>query len=159
VNEVTLVIGLQERPSIFLPLDYRISGENDPVAMRYSIGWTVDGPIGESRENNCYTMNLARTVSNIKRLFTNVDRQTEQCGVKEPAECSTEEDYQFKNSSSDEGVSMSHLEVPANELKFSAEENPMKRDLNYQLKRLWKTDLKIVLLIQMSVLRLKIKEL
>ena len=97
VNEVTLVIGLQERPSIFLPLEYRIGGENDPLAIRYSLGRTVVGPIGENRENNCYTMNLARTVSNIKRLFTNVDRQTEQCGVNEPAECSTEEDYQFKN--------------------------------------------------------------
>ena len=140
VNEVTLVIGLQERPSIFLPLEYRIGGENDPLAIRYSLGWTVVGPIGESRENNCYTMNLARTVSNIKRLFTNVDRQTEQCGVKEPAECSTEEDYQFKNSSSDEGVLISHLNVPANDLKFSAEEKPMNQDLNHQLERLWKTD-------------------
>ena len=130
VNEVTLVIGLQERPSIFLPLEYRIGGENDPLAIRYSLGWTVVGPIGESRENNCYTMNLARTVSNIKRLFINVDRQTGQCGVKEPAECSTEEDYQFKNSSSDEGVLMSHLNVPANDLKFSAEEKPMNQDLN-----------------------------
>jgi hypothetical protein len=85
-------------------------------------------------------MNLAWTVSKQESLFTNVDHQTEQCRVKEPAECSAEEDYQFKNSGSDEGVFMSHLNVPANKLKFSAEEKSMEQDLNYQLERLWKTD-------------------
>ena len=44
VDEITLIIGLQEKPSIFLPLEYRTGGENDPVAIRYSLGWTVVGP-------------------------------------------------------------------------------------------------------------------
>ena len=47
VDEITLIIGLQEKPSIFLPLEYRTGGENDLVAIRYGLGWTVVVRIGE----------------------------------------------------------------------------------------------------------------
>ncbi len=44
-GEVMLVIGLQEKPNLFLPLEYKAGGEKDPVAIRYSLGWTVVGPV------------------------------------------------------------------------------------------------------------------
>ena len=33
VDEITLIIGLQEKPSICLPLEYRTGGKEDPVAI------------------------------------------------------------------------------------------------------------------------------
>lgn len=54
VDEITFTIGLQEKPSIFLPLKYCTGSENDPVAIRYSLGWTVVGPTGEGKDEACY---------------------------------------------------------------------------------------------------------
>ena len=56
-REVMLVIGLQENSSIFLPLEYRSGEEKDPVAIRYSLGWTVIGPVGEKMDGMCATTN------------------------------------------------------------------------------------------------------
>ena len=44
--DIMLVIGLQERPDQFLPLEYKMASEKEPVAVRYSLGWTVIGPVG-----------------------------------------------------------------------------------------------------------------
>ena len=43
---VMLVVGLKENPNLFLPLEYRAGREGEPVAVRYSLGWTVIGPVG-----------------------------------------------------------------------------------------------------------------
>ena len=45
-DDVMLVIGLQEKPALFLPVEYRIGGEMEPIGIRYSLGWTVVGPVG-----------------------------------------------------------------------------------------------------------------
>lgn len=47
-GEVMLLIGFKERPSLFLPLEFKAGGDNEPIAVRYSLGWTVMGPMGES---------------------------------------------------------------------------------------------------------------
>ena len=49
VGEVMLVIGLKEKPNLFLPLKYKAGGEDEPVAVRYSLGWTVIAPVGERK--------------------------------------------------------------------------------------------------------------
>ena len=54
VDEITLIIGLKEKPGILLPLEYRTGSENDPVAIRYGLGWTVVGPVGERKDEACY---------------------------------------------------------------------------------------------------------
>ena len=41
VEEVMLVIGLKEKPNLFLPLEYKAGGEDEPAAVIYSLGWTV----------------------------------------------------------------------------------------------------------------------
>ena len=49
-----LVIGLKERPNLLLPLEHKAEGEDKPVAVRYSLGWTVIGPVGGQKdEPNC----------------------------------------------------------------------------------------------------------
>ena len=40
---VGLIIGLKEKPSMFIPLECRSEGNGEPVAVRYSLGWTVMG--------------------------------------------------------------------------------------------------------------------
>ena len=37
-GDVMLLIGLKERPRLFLPLEYREGGEDEPIAIRYSLG-------------------------------------------------------------------------------------------------------------------------
>ena len=61
-KEVTLVIGLQEKPALFLPLGYNTEGEKDPVAIRYSLGWTVLGPVGDQKNLMCEWSNFARVI-------------------------------------------------------------------------------------------------
>ena len=46
VGEAMLVIGLKEKPILLLPLEYKAGGEDEPVAVRYSLGWTAMGPVG-----------------------------------------------------------------------------------------------------------------
>ncbi len=45
---VMLVAGLKDNPSLFLLLECRAGREEEPVAVRYSLGWTVIiiGPVG-----------------------------------------------------------------------------------------------------------------
>ena len=45
-----LIIGLKINPQLFLPFEYRIGGKNEQVAVRYSLGWTVMGPVGGGKE-------------------------------------------------------------------------------------------------------------
>ena len=46
ITSVMLIVGLKENPSLFLSLECRASGKREPVAIRYSLGWTVIGPVG-----------------------------------------------------------------------------------------------------------------
>ena len=39
IGGVMLVIGLKEKPNLFLPLECRAGEEGEPVAVRYSLGW------------------------------------------------------------------------------------------------------------------------
>jgi hypothetical protein len=87
-GEVMLVIGLQENPSIFLPLEYRSGEERDPVAIRYSLGWTVIGPVGGKGDGMCATSNFARMSVNADDLSTE-DRTFE--SLKEAREFLTED--------------------------------------------------------------------
>ena len=41
-----LIVGLKDNPSLFLPLECRAGGKGGPVAIRYSLGWMVIGPVG-----------------------------------------------------------------------------------------------------------------
>ena len=40
----------QGESKLFLPLEYKAGGEDEPVAVRYSLGWTVIGPVGGQKD-------------------------------------------------------------------------------------------------------------
>lgn len=60
-GDVMLLIGLKERPRLFLPLESREGGEDEPIAIRYSLGWTVMGPIGGKKEDCDCSVNFTRS--------------------------------------------------------------------------------------------------
>ena len=60
-GEVCLLIGLKERPTLFLPLELKTDGNNEPIAIRYSSGWTVMGPVGDQKEDGDCSVNFAFT--------------------------------------------------------------------------------------------------
>ena len=62
VGEVMLVIGLNEKPNLFLPLEYKAGGEDEPLAVRYSLGWTVTGPVGGQKDDPKCSANFTRTI-------------------------------------------------------------------------------------------------
>ena len=63
-DDVMLVIGLQEKPALFLPVEYRIGSEMDPIGIRYSLGWTVVGPVGGQKDNEVCSTNFVHTLDN-----------------------------------------------------------------------------------------------
>ena len=62
-REVMLIIGVKGSPPLFLPLDYRVGGQNQPVAVRYSLGWTIMGAVGGGEESERCTGNLLQTAT------------------------------------------------------------------------------------------------
>ena len=60
-GEVCLLIGLKERPTLFLPLELKSGGDNEPIAIRYSLGWTVMGPVGDQKEVRDCAVNFVFT--------------------------------------------------------------------------------------------------
>ena len=53
-----MLIGEKERPSLFLPLEYKMGEETEPVAIKYSLGWTVIGPVGGKKVDPSCGVNL-----------------------------------------------------------------------------------------------------
>ena len=68
-REVMLIIGVKENPQLFLPLDYRVGGQNERVAVRYSLGWTIMGPVGGGEESERCNVNLLQTVATSNRTW------------------------------------------------------------------------------------------
>ena len=61
-REVMLIIDVKENPQLFLPLDYRVGGKNEPVAVRYSLGWTILGPVGGGEESERCTVYIVSVI-------------------------------------------------------------------------------------------------
>ena len=62
VGKVMLVVGLKEKPNLFLPLEYTTVGEDEPVAVRYNLGSTVIGPVGRQRDSPHCSANFTHTI-------------------------------------------------------------------------------------------------
>jgi hypothetical protein len=77
-GEVLLLIGLKERPRLFLPLEVREGGDEEPIAIRYSLGWTVMGPVGGAKETRDCLVNFARTKNVNSGLGMNNDFGTKE---------------------------------------------------------------------------------
>jgi len=59
-KEVLLIIGAKKLPGLFVPLETRMRNCDEPVAIRYSLGWTVIGQEGGSKVNEQYSSNFLR---------------------------------------------------------------------------------------------------
>ena len=59
-----LLVGLKEKPNLFLPVEYRVGQDGEPVAVRHSLGWTVIGPVGGGSYTADCSANLLRVVEN-----------------------------------------------------------------------------------------------
>ena len=118
---------------MFLPLEYRSGEERDPVAIRYSLGWTVIGPVGEKRDGMCATSNFARMSVNADDLSTE-DRTFE--SLKEAREFLTE-DRAMEES---EHVMKDRTEEVKEVERVQVDRENTDEDLKHQLERLWKTD-------------------
>ena len=132
-REVMLVIGLQENPPMFLPLEYRSGEESDPVAIRYSLGWTVTGPVGEKMDGMSATSYFSRMSVNADDLSTE-DRTFE--SLKEAREFLTEDGAMEES----EHVMKDRTEEVKEVERVQVYREKTDEDLKYQLERLWKTD-------------------
>ena len=76
-EKVMLIIGLKENPQLFLPLEYKVGETGEPVGVRYSLGWTVMGPVGDEKEGSNCSVNLIQssTSANVN-LLEQVERFT-----------------------------------------------------------------------------------
>ena len=137
VDKITLIIGLQEKPSISLPLEYRTGGENDPVAIRYSLGWTVVGPIGKRKDEACYVTNFARTVNDAITLRGDLSYEIEDSWGIEDWKPSMKMDHQ-----GDDGCDGNEMKLNpiVNESALCSVASGVDNDLNHKLERLWRTD-------------------
>ena len=60
-GEVSLLIGLKKRPTLFLLLELKTGGDNEPIAIQYSLGWTVMGLMGNQKEDHDCSVNFVFT--------------------------------------------------------------------------------------------------
>ena len=51
-SDVLLIIG-QDHPEILRPLEIRRGGDQEPYAIRTTLGWTINGPIGSCNVASC----------------------------------------------------------------------------------------------------------
>ena len=62
-KSIELLIGLKEKPRLFFPLECKESSDGEPIAVRYSLGWTVMGPIGGEKEDDGFSVNFTRSTN------------------------------------------------------------------------------------------------
>ena len=123
-----LLIGLKEKPRLFLPLEVRQGGENAPIAIRYSLGWTILGPVSGAKETRDSLVNFARTKNEVIADF----ERTCESSIKEHPPDSVDELLRMEDSDHDIGlVDYMHTDDTAR-----AADDLLSR----KLERLWNTD-------------------
>ena len=123
-REVMLIIGVKENPQLFLPLDYRVGVQNQPVAVRYSLCWTIMGPVGGGEESERCTGNLLQTATRNRTWQGNREGTTRVNGVnvKDPSRVDDE---------------MLEQVIAVEDRDSRLDEDGL---LKRELERLWKTD-------------------
>lgn len=144
-TEVLLLIGLKEKPSLFLPLEFKAGGIDEPIAIRYSLRWTVIGPMGECKEDEHCSVNFLQGTHdmNLDSYLLNENFSTKEIGQTE---------VKLETTIRSESVGSEMHRAPMEKLEQQAVVNPplSKEEhvecdidneiLQQQLERLWKTD-------------------
>ena len=135
---------------MFLPLEYRAAGEKDPVAIRYSLGWTVVGPVSGKKSRLSESSYFTRVFNNAdKRLIGNREYETEiqaKCippKLGEAREFLTQDNGDYNvidNIPFEEHLIKEQTDASESTLSKEVEQERMNEDLKHQLERLWKTD-------------------
>ncbi|KAK6168653.1 hypothetical protein SNE40_019845 [Patella caerulea] len=58
LREIGLLIGLNELPKLFVPLESRSGGDDEPIAVRYPLGWMILGRLGREKIDSDYSVNF-----------------------------------------------------------------------------------------------------
>ena len=144
-TEVLLLIGLKEKPSLFLPLEFKAGGIDEPIAIRYSLGWTVIGPMGECKEDEHCSVNFLQGTHdmNLDSYLLNENFSTKEIG---------ETEVKLETTIRSESVGSEMHRAPIEKLEQQAVVNPPlskeehvecdidDETLQQQLERLWKAD-------------------
>lgn len=144
-TEVSLLIGLKEKPSLFLSLEFKAGGIDEPIAIRYSLGWTVMGPMGEHKKDEQCSVNFIQSTHdiNLGSCLSNEKFPTEKIGQAE---------LKLETAMRSESIGSGMHRAPIAKLEQQAVVNlPLSKEeqveydidnetLQRQLKRLWKTD-------------------
>ncbi|XP_067055972.1 uncharacterized protein [Acropora muricata] len=144
-TQVLLLIGLKEKPSLFLPLEFKAGEVDEPIAIQYSLGWTVMGPMGERKKDEHCSVNFLQRTHDI-----NLDS----CLLNEKiaAEKICQAESKLGTTMRSESIGSGMQRAPIAKLEQQAVVNlPLTKEeqveyniddetLQRQLKRLWKTD-------------------
>ncbi|XP_022790440.1 LOW QUALITY PROTEIN: uncharacterized protein LOC111329941 [Stylophora pistillata] len=153
-GEVLLLIGLKENPGLFLPLECKSGVHDEPIAIRYSLGWTVMGPMeGQKGDHGC-SVNFVRTKESQWRQrgvhantepfehLCNGSRLDSETGLMERNADVIKEQEQAVSSVKGPENNEEGLQIHVNVLrpKENAKHHTDDEILHRQLERLWKTD-------------------
>ena len=64
-KQILLLIGLKEKLRLFLPLEFKAGGVDVPIAIQYSLGWTVMGPMGKHKKDEHCSVNFLQRIHDI----------------------------------------------------------------------------------------------
>jgi len=142
-TEVLLLIGLKKEPSLFLPLEFKAGGIDEPTAIRYSLGWVVMGPMGECKEDEHFSVNFLQSTQdmNLDSCLLNENFPTKEIGQTE---------VKLKTTMRSESVGSGMHRTPIEKLEQQAVVNlPLSKEEHVecdidnetlqQLERLWKS--------------------
>ena len=153
-GEVMLLIGLKENPGLFLPLECKSGEHNEPIAIRYSLGWTVMGPMEDQKRDRSCSMNFVCTKESQltqKGVHHNIEPFEHLCNetlldketgvVERNADFTRKQEETVcgeKGQDSNEAKRQMHVNVlqPKEDVKHDTDNEILHR----QLERLWKTD-------------------
>ena len=128
-DEVMLLIGLKEQPRLFLPLEVREGGDEEPIGVRYSLGWTVMGPVGGIKETCDCLANFAQA--------NNVNNDYQMTN-----EFCLDKNFLYSVTRDDTEIEECTQEQVGDDSCMFAHERTANEDnlLTQQLERLWNTD-------------------
>ena len=131
-GNIMLLIGLKENPRLLLPLECKEGGEGDPIAVRYSLGWTVLGPVGGEREDDGFSVTFTRVKDQtISQVGDDFGASSEACDYLQG-----NNHFAFSKKDTFRINNCQHYD----ETKTSYQSDD--EMLNHQLERLWNTDCK-----------------
>ncbi|KAK3700060.1 hypothetical protein QZH41_004360 [Actinostola sp. cb2023] len=131
-KEVMLLIGVKEQPTLFVPLECKVHADDEPIAIRYSLGWTVIGPVGGKKESKDCSVNFVRTVNYVNTQHEDLMTQDGHSDISETRNLQNLCQSMDVQQDSDYAVD----QYKERELQRQI----LDEQLQHQLERLWKTD-------------------